>query len=78
MKKSWLVLDNEYKPIKHITEFIKYLRNVDKSPCTIKGYAHSLKLYWEFLAAHEIDWTVINIGILAKFVGWLRTCENEM
>ncbi|HAT1659549.1 TPA: tyrosine-type recombinase/integrase [Legionella pneumophila] len=72
-----LVLDNEYKPIKYITEFIKYLRNVDKSPCTIKGYAHSLKLYWEFLAAHEIDWTAINIGILAQFVGWLRTRENE-
>ena len=76
-EECWLVLDNEYKPIKPITEFIKYLRNVDKSPCTIKGYAHSLKLYWEFLAANETVWTTINIGILAKFVGWLRTRDNE-
>ncbi len=38
-EECWLVLDNEYKPIKPITEFIRYLRNVDKSPCTIKGYA---------------------------------------
>lgn len=31
---SWIVLDNNYEPVTPITEFIKYLRNVDKSPCT--------------------------------------------
>jgi hypothetical protein len=76
-EESWLVLDNEYKPIKPITEFIKYLRSVDKSPFTIKSYAHSLKLYWEFLAYNQIDWVQINIGVLAKFISWLRTRKND-
>ncbi|WP_296618851.1 hypothetical protein [Marivirga sp.] len=30
---SWLVLDDNHLPIKPITEFIRYLNNVDKSPC---------------------------------------------
>jgi site-specific recombinase XerD len=76
-EECWLVLDDEYQAIKPITEFIKYLRNVDKSPYTIKSYAHSLKLYWEFLAYNEIDWIQINIGVLAKFISWLRTRKNE-
>ena len=38
----WIVLDNDYEPVEPIVSFIKFLRNVDKSPCTIKGYAHSL------------------------------------
>lgn len=39
---SWLVLDNNHLPIKPITEFIRYLNNVDKSPITVKSYAHHL------------------------------------
>lgn len=46
---SWLVLDNKHLPIKPITEFIRYLNNVDKSPFTVRSYAYHLKLYWEFL-----------------------------
>lgn len=45
---SWLVLDNQHLPVKPITEFIRYLNNVDKSPFTVRSYAYHLKLYWEF------------------------------
>lgn len=36
---SWLVLDNNHLPI---TEFIRYLNNIDKSPFTVRSYAHGL------------------------------------
>jgi hypothetical protein len=26
---------------------------------------------------NEIDWIQINIGVLAKFISWLRTRKNE-
>lgn len=74
---SWLVLGNDHKPIKPITEFIRYLRNVDKSPCTVQSYAHSLKLYWEFIDKYQIDWISVNIASIAEFVGWLRKRKNE-
>ncbi|HRD70526.1 MAG TPA: hypothetical protein PK657_10310 [Legionella sp.] len=33
---TWIVLDDNHLPIKPITEFVRYLNNVDKSPCTEK------------------------------------------
>jgi len=69
---SWLVLDNNHLPIKPITEFIRYLNNIDKSPFTIQNYAHHLKLFWEFLDTKKLDWKNINLSHLAGFVGWLR------
>lgn len=74
---SWLVLDDNHLPIKPITEFIRYLNNVDKSPFTVRSYAHHLKLYWEFLYAKHLDWTKIKLSELAAFVGWLREHNNE-
>ncbi|AUH74250.1 tyrosine-type recombinase/integrase [Legionella sainthelensi] len=70
---TWLVLDNYHLPIKPITEFIRYLNNVDKSPCTIRSYAYHLKLFWEFLEQKQINWIEINLANLAGFVGWLRS-----
>jgi site-specific recombinase XerD len=65
---SWIVLDNNHLPIKPITEFIHYLNNIDKSPFTVRSYAHHLKLYWEFLDAKQLDWTQIKLSGLATFV----------
>ena len=74
---SWLVLDNNHLPIKPITEFIRYLNNVDKSPFTVKSYAHHLKLFWEFLDSKQLDWTKISLSNLAAFVGWLRKLKDD-
>ena len=74
---SWLVLDNKHLPIKPITEFIRYLNNVDKSPFTVRSYAYHLKLYWEFLDYKQIDWVKVNLSQLAAFVGWLRELDNN-
>lgn len=74
---SWLVLDDNHLPIKPITDFIRYLNNVDKSPCTVRSYANHLKLYWEFLEEKKIQWSTINLANLAGFVGWLRNINNH-
>jgi len=74
---SWLVLDNNYLPIEPITKFIRYLNNVDKSPFTVRSYAHHLKLYWEFLEAKQLDWKKINLSHWAVFVSWLRDFNDH-
>ncbi|MCW8450792.1 tyrosine-type recombinase/integrase [Legionella quinlivanii] len=74
---SWLVLDDNYLPIKPITDFIRYLNDIDKSPFTVQSYAHHLKLFWEFLNENQLDWANINFSNLSAFVGWLREFKAE-
>ncbi len=74
---SWLVLDNNHLPIKPITEFIRYLNNVEKSPFTVRSYAYHLKLFWEFLDVKQLDWTKINLSSLSDFVAWLRKLNSN-
>ncbi|WP_058532969.1 site-specific integrase [Legionella saoudiensis] len=73
---TWIVLDDNHLPIKPITEFVRYLNNVDKSPCTVKSYAYCLKLFWDYLADKELNWKIINLASLAGFVGWLRQSKE--
>lgn len=74
---SWLVLDDKHLPIKPITEFIRYLNNINKSPFTVRSYAYHLKIYWEFLDSKQLDWMKINLSQLASFVGWLRKLNDQ-
>lgn len=74
---SWLVLDKNHLPIKPITEFIRYLNNIDKSPYTIKSYAYCMKLFWEYLTFNQLNWNTINLANLAGFVGWLRQPKEK-
>lgn len=74
---TWLVLDNNHLPIQPITEFIRYLNNIDKSPFTVRSYAYHLKLYWEFVELKQLDWVKINLSHLAAFVGWLRELNEH-
>ncbi|GAB4528539.1 MAG: tyrosine-type recombinase/integrase [Pleurocapsa sp.] len=69
---TWLVLGNDYLPIEPIREFLTYLRNLERSPNTIRSYAYHLKLYWQYLEESRIDWKEINITELADFITWLR------
>ena len=68
----WLVLDDDYQPIEPIMAYLRYLDNLEKSPNTIRGYAYNLKLYWEFLNSHHLDWSSIKLEQLADFIHWLR------
>ncbi|MDI1352772.1 MAG: transposase, partial [bacterium] len=60
-----IVLDDNHLPIKPITEFVRYLNNVDKSPCTVKSYTYCLKLFGDYLADKQLNWKTINLAILA-------------
>ncbi len=73
----WLVLDDDYQPVEPIMAYLHYLDCQEKSPNTIKGYAYNLKLYWEFLIFHHLNWTEVKLEQLADFIHWLRNPLRE-
>src|SRR5712691_4691026 len=49
-----------------------YLTDIERSPNTIKGYAHDLKDYWGFLGFRGLDWREVRLEDIGEFVAWLR------
>jgi integrase/recombinase XerD len=69
---TWLVLGDDHLAVRPIQEFLTYLENIERSPNTIRSYAHHLRLYWQYLQETQLDWTTIGLSELAEFVAWLR------
>ena len=44
-----ILLDDNYKPVKPVNNFLKSMLNRGKSPNTITTYCYHLKLFFEFL-----------------------------
>lgn len=75
---SWLVIDDNGLPIAPIQEFVRHLEFTEKSPNTIRAYAHHLKLFWEFLDDERDNWHAISINHLARFIHWLRSKDSQI
>jgi hypothetical protein len=54
-RSSWMVLDDDYLPVKPILVFLKFLEDLGRSPYTVRSCAHHLKLFWEFLRDKQLD-----------------------
>ena len=39
---SWTVLGEDHMPVEPIERFLSYLMSIEKSPNTVKAYAHDL------------------------------------
>lgn len=72
---TWTVLESDFLPVEPIEEYLSYLRNVERSPNTVKAYAFHLKLYWEYLQYRQLDWTAVSVVDLADFMTWLRSSD---
>ena len=69
---SWTVLGDDQVPIPPVERFLAYLASIEKSPNTIKAYAHDLKDWFTYLAGHGRDWRSVTLEDVAGFVAWLR------
>lgn len=69
---SWTVLGEDDIPIEPVERFLAYLSDVERSPNTVKAYAHDLKDYWVFLAHRGLDWREVRLEDVGEFVAWLR------
>ncbi|PZV18700.1 MAG: transposase, partial [Leptolyngbya sp.] len=75
---TWVLLGDDYLPVQPVTEYLTYLRNLERSPNTVRAYACHLKLYWEYLQDSRLDWQFIGNTELAAFVAWLRNPQANV
>ncbi len=68
---SWTVVDDGV-PVEPVERYLAYLAALERSPNTVRAYASSLKLWFEFLAAVDVEWAVVGVEDVARFVSWLR------
>jgi integrase/recombinase XerD len=69
---SWTVLGDDQVPVEPVERFLGYLTSIEKSPNTVKAYAHDLKDWFSYLTLHGLDWQVVTVEDVAGFVAWLR------
>jgi len=69
---SWTLLGDDLRPVGPVESFLAYLAAIERSPNTIKAYAHDLKDWWVYLAGRASDWQRADLEVVAGFVAWLR------
>ena len=69
---SWTVLGDDQLPVEPVERFLAYLAAIEKSPNTIRAYAHDLKDWFTYLDGHGRDWRSATPEDVAGFVAWLR------
>jgi site-specific recombinase XerD len=69
---SWTLLGDDHVPVEPVERFLAYLASIEKSPNTIKAYAHDLKDWFTYLDGHGVGWQSATLEDVAEFVAWLR------
>ncbi len=69
---SWTVLGDAGGPMGPIERYPAYPANIERSPNTVKAYAHDRKDWFEFLVVRGLDWREVRLEDLGEFVAWLR------
>jgi len=69
---SWTVLGDDHVPVEPVERWLAHLTETERSPNTVKGYAHDLKDWFCYLAGRGLDWREVRLENLGGFVAWLR------
>lgn len=75
---AWTVLDERFEPVQPIESYLAHLDAIERSPNTLRAYALSLRLYFDFLAGAQVAWDAVGLEELGSFVSWLRRPEDEV
>lgn len=52
--------------------FLAHLTAIERSPNTVRAYAHDLRDYFEFLDRRGLGWDRVALEDLGRFISWLR------
>jgi integrase/recombinase XerD len=71
-RESFTVPGDDDAPVAPVERYLKYLTDIERSPNTIKAYAHDLKDWFTFLAGLDREWRSVTLEDVGAFVVWLR------
>jgi len=69
---SWTVLGEDDRPVEAIERYLGYLTAIERSPNTVRAYAHDLKDFFVLLTLRSLDWREVRLEDVGEFVAWLR------
>ena len=58
---SWTLVDRDAAVVEPAEGFLSHLHAVERSPNTVKAYAHDLRDWFEFLDQHGLDWSRVRL-----------------
>src|SRR3954453_9749279 len=77
-RESWTLLGDDGEVVEPAERYLAYLAAIERSPNTVRAYAVSLKLWFEFLQHAATCWDEAGVEDVARFVGWLRAPADNV
>lgn len=74
---SLTVLDDDLVMVASAERFLAQLSAIERSPNTLRAYAHSLALWWVWLGRRKRAWDAAEVEDVSKFVRWLRAPTDK-
>jgi len=71
-RESWTVVDDSFVVVESAERYLAHLAGIERSPNTVRAYAHSLALWLEFLRLRDVGWSGAEVEDVSRFVTWLR------
>ena len=75
---SWTVLDDGHVTVEAAERFLAHLAAIERSPNTVRAYAHSLALWFEWLGLRGRAWDAAEVEDVSEFVRWLRAPADNV
>ena len=77
-RESWTLLGDDGEVVEPAERYLAYLSAIERSANTVRAYAVSLKLWFEFLQHAVVSWDEAGAEDVARFVGWLRAPADNV
>jgi integrase/recombinase XerD len=65
---SWTVVDDGLVVVDAADRFLAHLSSIERSPNTVRAYAHSLVLWFEWLGWRGRAWEAAEVEDVSEFV----------
>lgn len=62
--------------VEPVERFLAHLTSIERSPNTVRAYAHDLRDFFAYLGLRELDWTAVVLEDIGQFVAWLRLSSS--
>ena len=69
---SWTVIGPDLRPVPPVERYLAWLSRIERTPTTVRAYAHDLKTFWEFVESRGLVWDQVSLERLGEFTEWLR------